>query len=112
MDALELVSPIKRLNDGECPVCGSKLHYDTLELTAGELDKNGSANSIKTILEKHIVYCQKCTYRCNAIQIGLKIIPTDRIVEFDPDWDKKYLEENTLVFGEKGKNPFYKKEKE
>ncbi len=112
MDALELVSVVDRLDNGVCPNCHSKLKYDTIELTTGYLENNGMAKSSETLIEKHVVYCPKCNYSSRAIQIGLKIIPEDRIVKFDPNWDKKYLEENTLVFGEKGKNPFLKKEKE
>ncbi len=112
MDALKVVSAVTRLDNGICPHCHSVLSYDSLDVSTGELERNGMPKTNRCVLDKYVVYCKKCGYKSNAISIGLKIIPVDRIVDFDPDWDKKYLEENTLVFGEKGKNPFYKKEKE
>ena len=112
MDALELVSAVERLGIGVCPICKSQLSYARGEFTTGTLDKNGMPSSSITIRENHMVYCKVCGYKAPAIQIGLKVIPVDRIVKFDIDWDKKYLEENTLVYGEKGKNPFNKEEKD
>ena len=112
MDYLELQSVVKRLGEGECPSCGNKLEYMSIELHAGTLDKNGMSSYDTILQERYTVYCKKCGYKQDAIQIGLKMIPVDRIVETDINWDKKYLEENTLVFGEEGKNPFYKEDKE
>lgn len=112
MDALELVSVVKRLGEGECPICRNKLTYLSGEIHEGTLEKNGMSSYDKLVHEVHRVYCKKCGYSQKAIQIGLKLIPIDRIVETDINWDKKYLEDNTLIFGEKGKNPFYKKDKE
>lgn len=108
MDYSELISPVKRLGQGQCPCCNSKLHYLSNEAHMGLLDKNGMVSEDSILEERYGVYCKKCGYYSKAIQIGLRIIPVDRIPEIDPKWDKKYLEENTLVFGEKGKNPFKK----
>lgn len=112
MDHLELKSVVKRLGEGECPCCGNRLSYVTQEMHTGNLYKNGMSSSDNLIKEQYTVYCKKCQYIQKAVQIGLKLIPVDRILETDINWDKKYLEENTLVFGEEGKNPFYKKDKE
>ena len=112
MDALELVSVAERIKIGECPYCRSKLSYATAEISTGVLEKNGMANTCETVYERHTVMCKRCGYKSPAIQLGLRIIPKDRLIRTDIHWDEKYLEENTLVFGEKGKNPFYKKEKD
>lgn len=112
MDAFKLVSAVKKLGEGECPICNSKLHYLSGEMHTGILNKNGMSSYDSLITERHMVYCEKCKYYQKAIQIGLKFIPIDRIPETDINWDKKYLEENTLIFGEKGKNPFLKEDKE
>lgn len=112
MDLLELKNPVRRLNDGECPKCGNRLHYMTGEFYEGILDRNAMASTINLIDEKYSVFCPICGYIQDAVHIGLKTIPIDRINKYDIDWDKKYIEENTLIYGEKGKNPFYKKEKD
>lgn len=112
MDSLELVSVVKRLGEGECPICKGKLQYLSGEIHEGTLEKNGMSLNDNLIHESHIVYCKKCGYSQKAIQIGLKLIPIDRIPKTDINWDKKYLEENTLIFGKEGENPFYKKGKE
>lgn len=109
MDALQLVSVVKRLPEGICPKCFNKLNYISGIANIGLLEKNGMANTCNTISEKHIVYCNTCGYQSKAIQIGLKLIPIDRINETDINWDKKYLEENTLISCEEGKNPFNKR---
>ena len=111
MDCLELQSIVKRLNIGECPHCHNQLNYISTEIHGGKLEKNGMNNIEKFLIDRHEVYCERCGYKSKAIQIGLKLIPIDRIEETDINWDRKYLEENTLVFGEVGKNPF-KKDKE
>ena len=97
---------------GECPCCHGQLCYFSNEVHGGRLEKNGMNNSSILLTENHQVYCKVCGYSSKAVQIGLKLIPVDRIVETDINWDKKYLEENTLVFGEQGKNPFNKEDKE
>lgn len=113
MDYLENRSVVRRLHNGECPICGGRLSYVSDALTFGDLEKNGMADTCEPLSDDHIVFCRTCKqYKQSAIQIGLKLIPCDRIIDFDPDWDLPYLEENTLVYGEKGKNPFYKKDKE
>lgn len=112
MNSLELKSAVKRLYEGECPRCSNKLTYISYIGTAGELEKNGMAATCNTVQESHIVFCKTCGYESDAVQIGLKIIPEDRICAFDTNWDKKYLEDNTLIYGEKGKNPFNIKDKE
>lgn len=108
MDSLQTISPVVRLDNGKCPYCNNNLRYFHRESHTGILDNNGSSNTDELLYEKYMVYCERCKYQQKAIQIGLKIIPIDRIVETDRNWDKKYLEENTLVYGEKGKNPFIK----
>lgn len=108
MDPLEIKCPVRRLYEGECPKCHNKLIYISNISTAGELEKNGMAANTDTIQENHMVFCKMCGYESEAVQVGLKIIPEDRIYQFDTEWDKKYLEDNTLVYGEKGKNPFNK----
>lgn len=108
MDSLDLKSVVRKLGEGECPICHSKLHYVTMEMHTGSLDKNGMSFEDNIIREQYQVYCPICGYIKKATQIGLKLIPIDRIVETDINWDKKYLEENTLVFGQEGKNPFSK----
>lgn len=108
MNSLELICPVRRLGEGQCPCCYNKLHYLSNEVHMGTLEKNGMVDSDSIIEERYGVYCNKCGYYSRAIQIGLKIIPIDRIPKTDPNWDKKYLEENTLVYGEEGKNPFEK----
>ena len=112
MDHLELQSAVKRLGIGECPCCYSSLFYFSNEVDGGKLEKNGMNESVHFLTERHEVYCKVCGYHSKAIRIGLKLIPVDRIVETDISWDKKYLEENTLVFGKQGKNPFKKEDKE
>lgn len=108
MDSLELKSVVKRLHNGECPICSNKLNYISCVTNIGYMDKNGMPSTCDTVLEKHLVFCNTCGYISDATQIGLKIIPIDRIYEFDSNWDKKYLEDNTLVYGEPGINPFNK----
>lgn len=112
MDSLELRSVVKRLYEGQCPHCYNKLNYMSGEIRIGILEKNGMPSDDNILKERHVVYCKKCGYIMKAVQIGLKLIPIDRIVETDINWDRKYLEENTLVFGEEGKNPFSKIDKE
>ena len=106
MNALEFVNPVYRLGNGVCPHCGNHLQYFHNEVYTGILDSNGSSDTDILLQEKCTVYCERCNYKQKAIRIGLNIIPIDRIVETDRNWDKRYLEENTLVYGEKGKNPF------
>lgn len=108
MDALELKPAVEKLHEGECPKCFNKLSYMSNNICIGELEKNGMAAICNTLRERYIVWCPVCGYHSPATQIGLKIIPTDRIIEFDSNWDVPYLEENTLVYGEEGKNPFNK----
>lgn len=108
IDSLQLVSVVKRLGEGICPVCGNKLNYLSGEIHEGTLEKNGMSASDNLIKEMHTVYCKRCGYSQNAIQIGLKLVPVDRIVETDINWDRKYLEDNTLVFCDKLENPFTK----
>ena len=112
MDLLEPKSIVRRLHNGECPICGGTLSYMSDALTAGDLEKNGMASTCETIKDEYVVFCRTCKYLQEAVQIGLKLIPTDRIFEYDINWDAKYLEDNTLINGEEGKNPFYKKDKE
>lgn len=112
MDALETKSVVRRLQLGECPHCLNKLSYMTNVLQVGTCEKNGMTETIDTYMENGVVFCNVCGYTSDAIQLGLKIVPEDRIIEFDTNWDKKYLEDNTLVYGEKGKNPFNIKDKE
>lgn len=112
MDYLENKSVVRRLHNGECPKCGGKLSFMSDVFTFGELEKNGMASSCETLKEQHGVFCRICKYQQEAIQIGLKLVPVDRICKFDINWDKQYLEDNTLIHGEEGKNPFYKKDKE
>ena len=112
MNYLENKSVVKRLHNGDCPVCGARLEYMSDALVHGELEKNGMPSTCETVADEHVVFCRVCKYREYAVQIGLKLIPEDRIVDFDPNWDKPYLEDNTLINGEKGKNPFYNKDKE
>lgn len=107
MDALSLKSIVRKLNVGECPYCFSRLKYISSICTVGELEQNGMSANYKSS-DKHGVWCDRCGYKSSATEIGLKLIPIDRISEFDINWDKKYLEDNTLVYGEKGKNPFNK----
>lgn len=106
MDHLELKSIVQRLHEGECPICRSKLSYIANETHGGTLEKNGMSYKDEIIKENYYVYCETCGYESNAIQIGLKIIPIDRIDKYDIDWDKKYLESNTLIWGKDGENPF------
>lgn len=108
MNILEDKVVVRRLHEGECPCCFSKLNYVSNNYHIGTLEKNGMANSTEQLSEQHMVYCERCGYMKEAVQIGLKIIPVDRIFKYDINWDKKYLEENTLVKGELGKNPFNK----
>lgn len=112
MNSLELKSIVKRLNIGQCPVCLSNLAFIANVCDMGTLEKNGMVDVINFSNGKYVVYCDICGYKSNAVQLGLKLIPVDRIVEFDKNWDVPYLEENTLVYGEKGKNPFDIKDKE
>lgn len=112
MDYLTNKSVVRRLHNGECPICSGRLSYMSDTLVYGDLEPNGMASTCETVADEHVVFCRVCKYREYAEQIGLKLIPVDRIVDFDPNWDLQYLEENTLVYGEKGKNPFYKKDKE
>lgn len=112
MNDLENKSIVKRLHNGECPVCGGRLEYMSDALVHGELEKNGMPSTCETVADEHAVFCRVCKYHEYATQIGLKLIPIDRIVNFDPNWDKPYLEDNTLINGEEGKNPFYKEDKE
>lgn len=108
MNLLENIIPVRRLHEGECPCCFSKLGYVSNNYYIGVLDKNGMTNVTETLTDRHMVYCERCGYMKDAVQIGLKLIPVDRIPEYDINWDKKYLEENTLVNGQEGKNPFNK----
>lgn len=108
MDGLELKSVVKRLYEGECPCCSHKLSYVSNITHTGTLEKNGMAETTNLLKEDYVVYCEVCGYMKDAVQIGLKIIPEDRIFNYDINWDKKYLEDNTLVYGEEGKNPFSK----
>ena len=112
MDGLELRSVVKRLHNGQCPVCGSLLSFMGDVFTYGELEKNGMAKESNILKDEFMVYCKTCKYKQPAIQIGLKLVPTDRIFEYDINWDVPYLEDNTLIKGEEGKNPFYKEDKE
>ena len=104
----ENISPIKRLEDGVCPVCLSKLDYISNICNIGKLDNNGAPDTSRVLNEDHVVVCYNCGYQQDALQLGLRIIPIDRIVPFDKDWDKKYLEDNIIINGEPGKNPFIK----
>jgi hypothetical protein len=112
MNSLELKSVVRRLHDGECPKCFNKLSYVSGMMHFGKLEKNGMPDVCNTVKENHVVFCDICGYSSEAEQIGLKLVPVDRIVEFDENWDVPYLEENTLIYGEKGKNPFDIKDKE
>lgn len=105
---LELKSIVKRLHDGQCPNCYNKLSYISNECHGGKLENNGMVAMDQIIKEKHYVYCEICGYKSEAIQIGLKLVPIDRIDENDINWDKKYLEDSILVWGEHGENPFDK----
>lgn len=111
MDLLELKSVVRRLYEGECPICLNKLSYISNECHGGKLENNGMSSKDEVIKENHYVYCEVCGYKTKAVQIGLKLIPIDRIDKNDINWDKKYLEENTLIWGKKGENPFDKKDK-
>lgn len=111
MDYLENKSAVRRLHNGECPHCFNKLSYISNIYTKGDLEKNGMTRTVDILKDGHYVWCKTCGYSQEAIQIGLKIIPKDRIYEHDIDWDVQYLESNTLINGEEGKNPFYKKDK-
>lgn len=108
MDSLELKPLVRRLNEGECPYCHNKLTFVSNECNTGVLEKNGMPEITELIDETHEVFCRICGYSSYAVQIGLRLIPIDRIYENDINWDKKYLVDNTLVYGEKGKNPFNK----
>lgn len=110
MDKLQVA--VTRLHDGECPICKNRLNYFSGEIYSGKLEKNAMSSENNLIEEKHIVYCNNCGYSKQAYQIGLKLIPIDRIDENDINWDKKYLEDNTIVWGKKGKNPFDIKDKD
>lgn len=112
MDYLNTKIAARRLHNGECPVCHGRLSFMSDALTYGDLEENGMASTCETVAEEHVVFCRTCKYRVWAVQVGLKLIPEDRIIDFDPNWDKQYLEDNTLVNGEAGKNPFYKEDKE
>lgn len=112
MDALETKSVVRRLHNGECPRCGGQLSFMSDVFTFGELEKNGMAKTCEVLKDEHGVFCKTCKYKQEAIQIGLKLVPVDRIFEYDINWDVQYLEDNTLINGEEGKNPFYKKDKE
>lgn len=109
---LENKSVVKRLHEGQCPVCLHNLAVIANIIDFGTLEKNGMVDVINFTKENFEVYCDICGYHSKAIQIGLRVIPIDRIVPFDTKWDEKYLEENTLVYGESGKNPFTNKDKE
>ena len=65
-------------------------------------------STIEELGKEGMVFCPKCGYTSKAVQVGLKIIPTNKINPYDKHWDKKYLEENTVIWGEKGVNPFNK----
>lgn len=106
MEYLENKSVVRRLHNGECPICGGRLSYMSDALTHGELEKNGMPSTCELVKDEHGVFCRTCKYTQEAIQIGLKLIPVDRIVEFDTNWDVPYLEDNTIINGEEGKNPF------
>lgn len=108
MNSIENKSIVKRLHEGQCPRCLGELTYMSQLLSVGDLEKNGMPSTCENIHEKHSVFCDRCGYYSPAVQIGLKLIPIDRIIEFDKNWDKKYLEDNTLIYGEKGVNPFNK----
>ena len=108
MDPLEVKSIVKRLHIGQCPCCHHNLAFIANAVDMGTLENNGMVDQINYSTGRFVVYCDICGYKSNAVQIGLKLIPVDRIVEFDKNWDVPYLEENTLVYGEKGKNPFSK----
>lgn len=108
MNSLENKSVVERLHEGQCPRCLGKLIYMSQTVSVGDLEKNGMASTCENIREEHSVFCNRCDYYSPAIQIGLKLIPIDRIVEFDKNWDNKYIENNILIYGEKGKNPFKK----
>lgn len=108
MKYLETVPVVRRLHLGECPECGNKLTFIHISTNIGELNKNGMADSVRDPIEKIGVFCKRCSYSQKAIQIGLKIIPEDRIYKYDINWDKKYLEDNTLVNCIPGENPFNK----
>ena len=112
MNSLELKSIVKRLHTGQCPVCLSNLAFIANTCDMGTLEKNGMVDVINFSNGRFVVYCDTCGYKSNAVQLGLKLIPVDRIVEFDEKWDVPYLEDNTLIYGEKGKNPFNKEDKE
>lgn len=112
MELQENKSIVKRLHNGQCPVCGSKLSFMSDVFSFGELEKNGMASTSEVLKDEHTVFCRTCKYYQEAVQIGLKLIPIDRIFKYDINWDVPYLEENTLINGEEGKNPFYKEEKE
>lgn len=111
MDSLKLKSVVRKLYDGVCPICLNKLSYISKEFYFGTLENNGMVAKTDIDTEKHVVYCNKCGYHSEAIRIGLKLIPIDRIDKSNINWDKKYLEENTIVWGKEGENPFIKKDK-
>ena len=108
MNALECKSIVERLHNGQCPVCRHNLNFIANACDMGTLEKNGMVDEINYTNSRFVVYCDICGYISNAVQVGIKLVPVDRIVEFDKNWDVPYLEENTLIYGEKGKNPFNK----
>lgn len=108
MDYLEPIRIVERLDTGKCPICQSNLNYTSIVHNTGELENNGMTRTVKTVREAYLVHCPTCNYITDAVQIGLKFVPTDRICKFDSNWDVPYLEDNTIVYGEIGKNPFLK----
>lgn len=110
MNPLETVNPVERLHDGKCPICNSNLKYMHVESHAGTLANDGTSLINEVLTDRTMVYCETCGYEQPAIMIGLKTIPADRVLEFDTEWDKRYLVENTIIHGRKGVNPFKVKE--
>ena len=112
MDHLELKSAVRRLHKGECPICGNNLSYLLHDSITGKMEKNGMCKTSDIMQEKRTVYCEVCGYSNDAIQIGLTLIPVDRLSESDERWDEPYLSENVLIYGKTGENPFNKKGKD
>ena len=75
MDILQDKVVVRRLHEGECPCCFSKLRYISNTCTTGLLEKNGMAETDTILKEDYVVYCERCGYMKDAVQIGLKIIP-------------------------------------
>lgn len=103
---LELRSIVKRLKEGQCPRCLNRLSYITNDYHIGKLEDNGMIAMDIATIDRHYVYCDICGYSSKAIEIGIRLIPIDRIDKNDIEWDNKYLESNILINSKQGENPF------